>query len=133
MDLSERATAFPGGSWLTRQGLEDLIPDYGPKALNEVQKRKQEEVRRTQEVGKRKAIDFAPARKQDTDGGRSRYRAREADRDRNGDNARRRYHGHREDREGADHRRERERRDEHRSGWNERDMRRDKRDWDRRR
>jgi len=60
--LHERATAFPSSGWLTRRNLESQIPSYGPRALAEEQRLKQESTRRTQEVGKRNEIAFAPAR-----------------------------------------------------------------------
>ena len=68
---------------MTRRGIKDLIPDYGPKALAATQKAKQEAIRRTQEVGKRSNIQFAPARRRegadDRDGasGSAKKRSRE--------------------------------------------------------
>lgn len=67
VDIDETATAFPSDGWMTRRGIEDLIPDYGPKALAATQKAKQEAIKRTQEVGKRSNIQFAPARRREGD------------------------------------------------------------------
>lgn len=36
MDIDERGSAFPGGGWLTRRGLEGRIPEWGAKALSTV-------------------------------------------------------------------------------------------------
>ncbi|EIW67000.1 hypothetical protein TREMEDRAFT_34326 [Tremella mesenterica DSM 1558] len=97
VDITERASAFPSGGWLTRQDLEDQIPKYGPTALNAVQKAKQDEVRRNQETGKRSNINFQSAKHDDSrprerewrrgdekkvKGDRARDREREKDRDR---------------------------------------------------
>ena len=98
VDLSERSTAFPSSDsssgtsgrngsdvsngWLTRQGLEDQLDKYGPKVLAEEQKRKQEAVKRAQEVGKRSTIDFAPPRRDRRKDERrrdDRYRRRDRD------------------------------------------------------
>ena len=65
---------------MTRQNLESLIPKYGPKALAENQRIKQEELKRSQEIGKRSEIVFAPAR-QKRDRDRDRDRDERADRE----------------------------------------------------
>lgn len=77
---------------MTRRNIETLIPEYGPKALAAVQKAKQEAVKRSQEIGKRSNIQFAPSRRREGDdmgSGKKRYRdedyrdrARDGDRDR---------------------------------------------------
>ena len=75
---------------MTRRDIEDLIPDYGPKALSATQKAKQEAIKRTQEVGKRSNIQFAPPRRRegddrDSSSGSAKKRSREdeyRDRDR---------------------------------------------------
>ncbi|ORX38982.1 HCNGP-like protein-domain-containing protein [Kockovaella imperatae] len=131
VDLSERATAFPSGGWLTRQGLEYLRPKYGPKALGDEQKRKQEEVRKAQEVGKRNSISFAPGRHADDRDVRGVDRSKD-NRDARRDSDRVR-HGHRNDRDRRDSHRDRSGRYHKDGGWEERDMKRDKREWDRRR
>jgi len=62
VDLDERDSFFPGRGWLTRSGIEDDIPQYGPKRMSEAQKRMQEETKARQEVGKRSAIAFQPGK-----------------------------------------------------------------------
>ena len=91
---------------MTRRGIEDLIPDYGPKALAATQKAKQGALKRTQEVGKRSNIQFAPARRregEDRDGssGSAKKRSREDEyRDRERYRPRdRKYESDRKDRE----------------------------------
>lgn len=109
VDIDERATAFPSGGWTTRRDIEDLIPDYGPQALSATQKAKQEAVKRSQEVGKRSNISFAPGRRRDGDdrgGPKKRSRDDEA-RDRDRDRYRpkdRRYEADRRERDGRDRR-----------------------------
>lgn len=84
MDLEERATAFPGGGWLTRRNLEGEIPTYGPRALTAQQNAMADAVRRSQESGKRRDIAFTSARteREGRDSGRERDRYdRNRDRD----------------------------------------------------
>ena len=47
---------------MTRIGLERELSQYAPKRMSEQQKRKQEEVKKGQEVGKRSAIQFQSGR-----------------------------------------------------------------------
>ncbi|WVR09244.1 hypothetical protein IAU60_006308 [Kwoniella sp. DSM 27419] len=65
VDIDERATAFPESGWLTRRNLESLVPTYGPRALAEAQKTKQEAVKASQASGSRREIGFAPAKHKD--------------------------------------------------------------------
>lgn len=90
---------------MTRRNIESLIPTYGPQALSAVQKAKQDAVKRSQEAGKRSAIQFAPGRRDDREGSggsakkRSRddeYRDRERERQRPKE---RRYEDERRERE----------------------------------
>jgi hypothetical protein len=75
VDIDERASAFPGGGWLTRRGLEAEVPRYGPKALQNQQNEMAEAAKRAQE-GRRREIAFTSSR-----GGRDRERERERERD----------------------------------------------------
>jgi hypothetical protein len=97
---------------MTRRSIEDLIPDYGPQALSATQKAKQEAIKRTQEVGKRSNIQFAPGRRREDErsgnGGKKRSREDEArDRERDRDRYKtkdRRYEADRRDRDGRERR-----------------------------
>ncbi|KLT40633.1 hypothetical protein CC85DRAFT_287252 [Cutaneotrichosporon oleaginosum] len=74
VDIDERATAVPGGGWITRRGLEAEVSRYGPKALQAQQNEMAEAAKRAQE-GRRREIAF-------TSSGSGRERERERDRDR---------------------------------------------------
>ena len=110
VDIDERATAFPSGGWMTRRNIEDLIPDYGPQSLSATQKAKQEAVKRTQEVGKRSNIQFAPGRRREDERGGPKRRSREdeaRDRERERERYRpkdRRHEPDRRDRDGRERR-----------------------------
>jgi len=106
VDIDERATAFPSGGWMTRRNIEDLIPDYGPQSLSATQKAKQEAIKRTQEVGKRSNIQFAPGRRREDERGGSNKRSREDEaRDRERYRPKdRRHEPDRRDRDGRDRR-----------------------------
>lgn len=100
---------------MTRRGIEDLIPDYGPKALAATQKAKQEAIKRTQEVGKRSNIQFAPARRREGDdrdsaSGSAKKRSRE-DEYRDRDRYRPKDRKYESDRRDRERQREGERRD----------------------
>ncbi|KAJ9103201.1 hypothetical protein QFC21_002624 [Naganishia friedmannii] len=58
VDIDERGSAFPGGGWLTRRGLERRIPEWGAKALSAQQKAQETALLASQSTGKRKTIDF---------------------------------------------------------------------------
>lgn len=109
MDIDERATAFPSGGWVTRRSIEDLIPEYGPQSLSATQKAKQEAIKRSQEVGKRSNIQFAPGRRREEERGGAKKRSREdeaRDRDRDRDRYRPkdRRHDDRRERDGRERR-----------------------------
>ncbi|BEI99325.1 hypothetical protein CcaverHIS631_0403680 [Cutaneotrichosporon cavernicola] len=57
VDIDERASAFPGGGWITRRGLEGQVSAYGPKALQAQQSAMDAANKRAQE-GKRREIAF---------------------------------------------------------------------------
>ncbi|ORY29104.1 HCNGP-like protein-domain-containing protein [Naematelia encephala] len=96
VDIDERATAFPSSGWLTRRNLEDLIPTYGPNALSEQQKARQEARKAAQEPGKRSEIKFAPGRKDDRERERDRERGKGREGKRDNGVARERVKGRRE-------------------------------------
>lgn len=95
---------------MTRRHIEDLVPDYGPQSLSATQKAKQEAIKRTQEVGKRSNIQFAPGRRREEErgGGKKRSREDEArERERERDRYRpkdRNYESDRRDRDGRERR-----------------------------
>lgn len=100
---------------MTRRNIEDLIPDYGPKALAATQKAKQDALRRTQEVGKRSNIQFAPGRRREDgdregSGGSAKKRSRE-DEYREKDRYRSKDKKYDSDRRDRERDRDRERRD----------------------
>lgn len=105
---------------MTRRGIEDLIPDYGPKALAATQKARQDAVKRSQEVGKRSNIQFAPGRRREGDSregsiagasGSAKKRGREDEHRDRGDRYRSRDKQYEYDRRDRDRDRDRERRD----------------------
>lgn len=81
MDIDERASAFPNGGWLTRQGLEAQIPTYGPKALLAQQNAMAEAAKQSQ--AGRKEIAFTNSKTDRKDRDRDRGR-RDKERDRGG-------------------------------------------------
>jgi len=95
---------------MTRHNIEDLIPDYGPQSLSATQKAKQEAIKRSQEVGKRSNIQFAPGRRREDERGGPKKRSREDEaRDREIERERyrpkdRRYEVDRRDRDGRERR-----------------------------
>lgn len=105
---------------MTRRGLEDLIPEYGPKALSATQKAKQDAVKRSQEAGKRSTIQFAPGRRRNGDqsregsSGSAKKRTREdeyRDRDRYRPKDRRQDYNRRDRDRDRDRERDRDRRE----------------------
>ncbi|GHJ88880.1 hypothetical protein NliqN6_5282 [Naganishia liquefaciens] len=58
VDIDERGSAFPGGGWITRRGLEARIPVWGAKGIAAQQKAQETAMLASQATGKRKHIDF---------------------------------------------------------------------------
>lgn len=90
VDIDERASAFPRGGWITRRGLEDTRPQYGPKALQRRQDELADAARRAQRD--RRGIEFTSAKTRDRRerddrdrGGRDRRERDRRDRDRRED------------------------------------------------
>ncbi|GMK58715.1 hypothetical protein CspeluHIS016_0601570 [Cutaneotrichosporon spelunceum] len=84
VDIDERASAFPGGGWLTRRGLEGQIPTFGPKALQVRQNAMDAANKRAQE-GKRREIAFTRSGRGERESDRDERRRGDRDRDRGRD------------------------------------------------
>lgn len=123
VDLDERATAFPGGGWLTRRNLESEISQYGPKALTAQQTAMADAVRRSQEGSKRREISFTGARTSDRRERDDRDHERPRERDRRDDRHDRGGRDRRDDRRDRRDRRDRDERDgasRPKNGWDRR-------------